>query len=102
MKFVAALLASIATLSAANPLPLDSDAKKALVARTSIVSVTYPSVSNAGQVTYSVGNIDEAFTIGSEVLRPPLHRVKGSNGMYQSYTSYCFIYRRANTSAHSR
>lgn len=73
MKFVTALVTSVATLSAANPLPVDSDVKSSLVARTDIVPVTCPTLNNANQVTSSVGNIHDAFTIGSGILRmkPP-------------------------------
>jgi hypothetical protein len=99
MKFITALLASLATLSAANPLPVDSAVIKALAARADIVSVTCPAVANAGASTYSTGNIDEAYTVGSGVLRPPPHLITGSNGIPSCYT---FITRGSNTDADSR
>jgi hypothetical protein len=90
MKFITALVTSVATLSVANPLPVDSDVKASLVARADIVSVSCPMLSNANQVTYSVGNIDDAFTIGSGILRmTPADYVTGTNGMYQD--SPCFV-----------
>lgn len=83
MKFTAALYASLATFAAGNPLPLDLDVKDTLVARADIVSVTCPMVAGNGNgaVTYSVANIDEAFTIGSGLLRPPPQTVTDNRGM---------------------
>ncbi|KAF2853132.1 hypothetical protein T440DRAFT_506006 [Plenodomus tracheiphilus IPT5] len=88
MKFTTALLISLATLSAATPLPLALNTKSALIPRADIVSVTCPMVNGNGngQVTYSVANIEEAFTIGSGTLRPPPHLIKGSNG--KEYPAY--------------
>lgn len=81
MKLIAALSTSLAALAAANPLPVDSEAKKALSTRATIVAVTCPAVSNAGEVNYSVRNIEEAFNIGSGLLVPPPEWVTGANGM---------------------
>jgi hypothetical protein len=81
MKFIAALITSIATLSAANPLPVSSTVKSSLFARADIVAVTCPALNNANEVSYSVGNIDQAFTIGSGILRmTPPDYVTGTNG----------------------
>ena len=84
MKFIATFstsIAALATLAATNPLPLGSDARKALLPRADIVEVTCPAVNNAGEVKYSVREIDDAFNIGSGLLRPPPHWVTGANGM---------------------
>jgi hypothetical protein len=90
MKFITALVTSVATLSAANPLPFDLDVKSSLVARADIVEVTCPALNNHNQVTYSVTNVDDAFTIGSGILRmTPPDYVLGTNGMYW-YTP-CFV-----------
>jgi hypothetical protein len=82
MKFTAALFASVATLSVANPLPLESDVKHALVARADIVPTTCPMLINNAATTYSVGNIEDAFNIGSGLLVAPVHLVEGNNSMY--------------------
>jgi hypothetical protein len=83
MKFITALVTSVATLSAAKPLPVDTDVKSSLVPRADIVSVTCPTLNNANQATYSTRNIDDAFTIGSGILRmTPPDYVTGTNGMY--------------------
>jgi hypothetical protein len=90
MKFITALITSIATLSAANPLPVASDVQNSLVARADIVSVTCPTLNNANQVLYSVRNIDDAFTIGTGILRvTPPDYVTGTNGMYRD--TPCFV-----------
>jgi hypothetical protein len=78
---MAGLLISIATFPGAKPLPLDSAIKYTVVARADMVTVTCPTLSNAGAVTYSAANIDDAFTRGTGLLLPPPDPAKGSNGM---------------------
>jgi hypothetical protein len=85
MKFTTALVNLIATFSAANPLPIDSDVKTSLVARADIVAVTCPLVKNIREAKYSVTNLDDAFTIGSGIMRiDPPDYVTGTNGMYRA------------------
>jgi hypothetical protein len=82
MKLTTTLLFSIATLSAANPLPPNPATNSSLVARAPIVSVKCGAVGNAAEVTYSVGNVDQAYTTGSALLLPPVHKAKGTNGIH--------------------
>ena len=73
MLFLAAVLASVATLSVAKPLPADSVQAAALVRRADFADVTCPMVdgNGNGQVTYTAKEISDAFLIGTGALRPP-------------------------------
>jgi hypothetical protein len=81
MQIIAVLFASLATLAAANPLPLNPDSNKALVARADIVSVKCPTVNNAAEATYSVKEIEDAYNIAVGLLQPPPHYATGKPSM---------------------
>ena len=74
-------IASLATLAAATPLPLNPDGNKALVARADIVSVKCPTVNNAAEATYSVKEIEDAYNIAVGLLQPPPHYATGKPSM---------------------
>ncbi|RYN52537.1 hypothetical protein AA0119_g3382 [Alternaria tenuissima] len=91
MQIIAVLFASLATLAAANPLPLNPDSNKALVARADIVSVKCPTVNNAAEATYSVKEIEDAYNIAVGLLQPPPHYATGkpnSQGVRKQYPAY--------------
>ena len=81
MQIIAVLFASLATLAAATPLPLNPDGNKALVARADIVSVKCPTVNNAAEATYSVKEIEDAYNIAVGLLQPPPHYATGKPSM---------------------
>lgn len=58
--------------------------KRSLVTQEPFVQVTCPALKDANQVTYSLGNIDHAYTIGSGILRVAHpDQITGTDGMDQ-------------------
>lgn len=82
MQITAVLFAALATLAAANPLPLNPDGSKALVARADIVPVTCPAVDNAAEAKYTVKEITDAYNIAKGLLQPPPHYATSKPSKY--------------------